>query len=60
MALLQEPWPGGDGEVAGPPFRVGPDARWTACGRWHGASHRPFDLGPTVDTLDQAAALLSG
>jgi hypothetical protein len=56
-ALLREPWPGIDGEVAGPPFAWDPMPLETM---------RPlarrlasvFDLGPTVETLDQASALL--
>lgn len=57
-ALLEEPWPGEPGEVAGPPFRWDPmrlDHMRTLARRLSST----FDLGPTVDTLDQAAALLS-
>jgi hypothetical protein len=57
-ALVREPWPDGSGEVAGPPFAWDPmpldDMRRLA--RRLGSA---FDLGPTVETLDQVAALLS-
>jgi hypothetical protein len=55
LALVRQPWPGGSGEVAGPPFAWDPmpldDMRASA--RRLGGS---FDLGPTVATLDQVAA----
>ena len=58
LALLREPWPGGSREVAGPPFAWAPmqleDMRVLA--RRLGAM---FDLGPTVETLDQVAALIA-
>jgi ferritin-like protein len=57
LALLREPWPDGSREVAGPPFAWGPmplaDMRRLA--RRLG---KRFDLGPTVETLDQVAAVL--
>jgi hypothetical protein len=57
LALVQEPWPDGSGEVAGPPFAWDPmpldDMRALAR-----RLVTTFDLGPTVETLDQAAALL--
>ncbi len=59
LALLQEPWPGDRDEVAGPSFRWDP----MPLGRMRTLARRlssTFDLGPTMDTLDQAAALLSG
>ena len=56
-ALLREPWPDGSGDVAGPPFAWDPmplgDVRRLA--RRLGTV---FDLGPTVETLDQVSALL--
>jgi hypothetical protein len=57
LALRLEPWPNGSGEVAGPPFAWDPmpleEIRDLA--RRLGDT---FDLGPTVETLDQVAALL--
>ncbi len=57
LALLREPWPGGSDEVAGPPFAWDPmpldDMRALAARL--GTS---FDLGPTIETLDQVAAFL--
>ena len=58
QALLHEAWPDGSGEVAGPSFRWDP----LPLGRMRTLAGRlasSFDLGPTVDTLDQADALLS-
>jgi ferritin-like protein len=55
-ALLREPWPGADGTVAGPPFAWDPmplDEMRASAGRLA----TTFDLGPTVETLDQVAAL---
>ena len=57
LALLGEPWPGGSGEVAGPPFAWDPmplDDMRRSARRLAGT----FDLEPTIDTLDQVAALL--
>ena len=57
-ALQREAWPDGSGDVAGPPFAWNPmpvdDMRRSA--RRLGTV---FDLGPTVETLDQVAAVLS-
>jgi hypothetical protein len=57
VALLREAWPDGSGEVAGPPFAWDPmpldDMRRLA--RRLGTV---FDLGPTVETLDQVSAVL--
>jgi hypothetical protein len=57
LALLREAWPDGSGDVAGPPFAWDPiplaDMRGLA--RRLGTL---FDLGPTVETLDQVAAVL--
>ena len=57
LALLREAWPDGSGEVAGPPFAWDPmpldDMRRLA--RCLGTL---FDLGPTVETLDQVSAVL--
>jgi len=53
-ALLREPWPDGSGDVAGPPFAWDPmrldDIRASAQ-----RLATTFDLGPTVETLDQVA-----
>jgi hypothetical protein len=54
---LREPWPGIDGEVAGPPFAWDP----MPLGMMRPLARRlasMFDLGSTVETLDQASALL--
>jgi hypothetical protein len=57
LALLREAWPDGSGEVAGPPFAWDPmpldDMRRLA--RRLGTL---FDLGPTVETLDQVSTVL--
>jgi hypothetical protein len=59
LALLREPWPDGSGEVAGPPFAWDPmpldDVRSLAR-----RLASTFELGPTVETLDQVAATLGG
>jgi hypothetical protein len=56
LALLREAWPDGSGNVAGPPFAWDPmpldDMRLLA--RRLAAT---FDLGPTIETLDQVAAV---
>ena len=57
LALLREPWPDGSGEVAGPPFAWDP----MPMGEMLSLARRldkVFDLGPTVETLDQVSALL--
>jgi Ferritin-like len=58
MALLRAPIPDGSGDHAGPPFAWAPmplaEMRVAADGL---AEH--FDLGPTVDALDQVAQLTS-
>ena len=58
LALLREPWPDGSGDVAGPPFAWDPMALddMRSLARRLGMT---FDLGPTVETLDQVAAVLS-
>ena len=57
LALLREAWPDGSGEVAGPPFAWDPmpldDMR-----RLARRLATLFDLGPTVETLDQVSAFL--
>ncbi|MDP9184587.1 MAG: hypothetical protein M3O29_02835, partial [Actinomycetota bacterium] len=57
LALLREAWPDGSGDVAGPPFAWDPmpldDIRLLA-----GRLASTFDLGPTIETLDQVAAVL--
>jgi hypothetical protein len=57
LALLREAWPDGSGDVAGPPFAWDPmpldDMRHLA--RRLG---KAFNLGPTIETLDQVAAVL--
>ena len=57
LALLREAWPDGSGEVAGPPFAWDPlpldDMR-----RLSRRLGTLFDLGPTVETLDQVSAVL--
>jgi len=57
LALRLEPWRNRSGEVAGPPFAWDPipleETRDLA--RRLGDT---FDLGPTVETLEQVAALL--
>jgi hypothetical protein len=59
LALVREPWPGGSGDVAGPPFAWDPmpleDIREQAR-----RLASTFDLGPTVETLDQVAAIAGG
>jgi hypothetical protein len=54
LALLREAWPDGSGDVAGPPFAWDPmpldDIRASAR-----RLATVFDLGPTVETLDQVA-----
>jgi hypothetical protein len=56
LALMREPWPGGSGEVGGPPFSWDPmplgDVRDLAR-----RLESTFDLGPTVETLDQVDAI---
>jgi hypothetical protein len=57
LALQREAWPGGSGEVAGPPFAWDPmplDDMRASARRLEGS----YDLGPTVATLDQVAAAL--
>jgi hypothetical protein len=56
-ALLGETWPDGSGDVAGPPFAwdLMPLADMRRSARRLG---EVFDLGPTVETLDQVAAVL--
>jgi hypothetical protein len=56
-ALLLEAWPDGSGDVAGPPFAWDPmplDDRRPLAQRLD----TTFDLGPTVETLEQVAAVL--
>jgi hypothetical protein len=56
LALLRETWPGGTGEVAGPPFTWDP----MPLDEMRASAHRlaaTFDLGPTVETLEQVAAV---
>jgi rubrerythrin len=57
LALVREPWPDGSGDVAGPPFAWDPMplAEMRELARRLGAR---FELGPTVETLDQVAAAL--
>jgi rubrerythrin len=57
LALVREPWPDGSGEVAGPPFAWDPMplSEMRELARRLGAR---FELGPTVETLDQVAAIL--
>jgi hypothetical protein len=57
LALLREAWPDGSGEVAGPPFAWDPMPLGDLRGLARRLSAR-FDLGPTVETLDQVAAVL--
>lgn len=56
-ALLREAWPDGSGDVAGPPFAWDPrpleDMRALAR-----RLSTAFDLGPTLDVLEQVAAVL--
>jgi hypothetical protein len=57
-ALQKESWPDGSGEVAGPPFAWDP----MPMGEMLSLARRldkVFDLGPTVETLDQVPAVLS-
>jgi hypothetical protein len=56
LALLRQPWPGGEDEVGGPPFSWDP----MPLGEMRDLARRlatSFDLGPTVETLDQVDAL---
>ncbi len=56
-ALLLEAWPDGSGDVAGPPFAWDP----MPLGDMRPLARRlatTFDLGPTVETLEQVAAVL--
>ena len=56
-ALLLEAWPDGSGDVAGPPFAWDP----MPLGEMRPLARRlatTFDLGPTVETLEQVAAVL--
>jgi hypothetical protein len=57
LALVREPWPDGSGDVAGPPFAWDPMplSEMRELARRLGAR---FELGPTVETLDQVAAVL--
>jgi hypothetical protein len=55
--LQREPWPDGSGEVAGPPFAWAPMAMGDML-RLARRLSTVFDLGPTVETLDQVSALL--
>jgi rubrerythrin len=57
LALVREPWPDGSGEVAGPPFAWDPMplSEMRELARRLGAR---FELGPTVETLDEVAAIL--
>ena len=57
LALLREAWPDGSGDVAGPPFAWDP----MPLGDMRRLARRlgmVFDLGPTVETLDQVSAVL--
>ena len=57
-ALQRELWPDGSGDVAGPPFAWDP----TPLDEMRGSARRlasVFDLGPTLETLDQVGAVLS-
>lgn len=57
MALLRSPIPDGSGDHAGPPFAWAP----TPMGEMRASATalaEHFDLGPTVETLDQVAQLL--
>jgi hypothetical protein len=58
LALVRQPWPDGSGQVAGPPFAWDPAPlqETRALARRLG---RTFDLGPTVETLDQVASVLA-
>ncbi len=58
LALQREPWPDGSGDVAGPPFAWDP----MPLDEMRGSARRlasVFDLGPTLETLDQVGAVLS-
>lgn len=59
LALLREAWPDGSGEVAGPPFAWDPiplaDMR-----RLAQRLDTLFDLGATVETLEQVSTVLPG
>jgi hypothetical protein len=57
LALLREAWPDGSGDVAGPPFAWDPMPLADMQGSARSLASR-FDLGPTVETLDQVAAVL--
>jgi Ferritin-like len=57
LALLGEAWPDGSGEVAGPPFAWDP-MPLDEMRRLARRLGTVFDLGPTVETLDQVSALL--
>jgi hypothetical protein len=57
-ALQRELWPDGSGDVAGPPFAWDP----MPLDEMRGSARRlasVFDLGPTLETLDQVGAVLS-
>jgi hypothetical protein len=57
-ALQREAWPDGSGDVAGPPFAWDP----MPLDEMRGSARRlasVFDLGPTLETLDQVRAVLS-
>jgi hypothetical protein len=56
-ALQRAAWPDGSGDVAGPPFAWDPMPleEMRASARRLSAA---FDLGPTLQTLDQVAAVL--
>ncbi|HEX2423448.1 MAG TPA: hypothetical protein VHN56_09915, partial [Actinomycetota bacterium] len=57
LALQREPWPDGSGDVAGPPFAWDP----MPLDGMRGSARRlasVFDLGPTLETLDQISAVL--
>jgi hypothetical protein len=58
LALVRQTWPDGSGQVAGPPFAWDPMLleETRAVARRLG---RTFDLGPTVETLDQVASVLA-
>jgi hypothetical protein len=56
LALLRQAWPGGTDEVGGPPFSWDP----MPLGEMRDLARRlatSFDLGPTVETLDQVDAI---
>jgi hypothetical protein len=57
LALLREAWPDGSGEVAGPPFAWDP-MPLDEMRRLARRLSTVFDLAPTVETLDQASAVL--